>query len=80
MKSFLWQSLCREAIRAGEKNIILAALRANRWNRRKAAQELKISYRLLIYKIREAGLITKQRNSVGSRQQGKAERSPSTGE
>jgi len=74
------KSLCKEAIRAGEKNIILAALRANRWNRRKTAQELKISYRLLIYKIREAGLITKQKNSVGSRQQGAAGPSPSAGE
>jgi two-component system response regulator AtoC len=74
------KSVCKEAIRAGEKNIILAALRANRWNRRKAAQELKISYRLLIYKIREAGLITKRKNSVGSRQQGAAGLSPSTGE
>ncbi len=63
------KSLCKEAIRASEKNIILAALRANHWNRRKAAQELKISYRLLIYKIRDAGLITKQKNSVASRQE-----------
>jgi two-component system response regulator AtoC len=63
------KSLCKEAIRASEKNIILAALRANRWNRRKAAQELKISYRLLIYKIRDAGLITKQKNSAGSPQE-----------
>lgn len=63
------KSLCKEAIRASEKNIILAALRANHWNRRKAAQELKISYRLLIYKIRDAGLITKQKNSVTSRQE-----------
>lgn len=53
------KSLCREAIRASEKNIILAALRANHWNRRKTAQELKISYRLLIYKIRDAGLVPK---------------------
>jgi two-component system response regulator AtoC len=63
------KSLCKEAIRASEKNIILEALRANRWNRRKAAQELKISYRLLIYKIRDAGLITKQKNPVASRQE-----------
>lgn len=63
------KSLCKEAIRASERNIILEALRANRWNRRKAAQELKISYRLLIYKIRDAGLITKQKNSVGARRQ-----------
>lgn len=63
------KSLCKEAIRASEKNIILEALRANRWNRRKAAQELKISYRLLIYKIRDAGLITKGKNSIGSRRE-----------
>lgn len=61
------KSLCKEAIRASEKNIILEALRANRWNRRKAAQALKISYRLLIYKIRDAGLITKHKNSTASR-------------
>lgn len=71
------KSLCKEAIRASEKNIILAALRANHWNRRKAAQELKISYRLLIYKIREAGLITKQRNSIAARQHSEGGRSPS---
>jgi len=63
------KSICKEAIRASEKNIILEALRANRWNRRKAAQELKISYRLLIYKIRDAGLMTKHKNSVASQQE-----------
>lgn len=72
------KSLCKQAIRASEKNIILAALRANRWNRRKAAQELKISYRQLIYKIRDAGLITNRRSSVGSRQESNAVRAPST--
>jgi len=63
------KSLCKEAIRVSEKNIILEALRANRWNRRKAAQELKISYRLLIYKIRDAGLMTKHKSSVASQQE-----------
>lgn len=72
------KSLCKEAIRASEKNIILEALRANRWNRRKAAQELKISYRLLIYKIRDAGLMTKQKNADLSRQE--ARPSPSGGD
>src|SRR5215471_17638289 len=71
------KSLCKEAIRASEKNIILAALRANHWNRRKAAQELKISYRLLIYKIRDAGLITKHKNAISSRQEADAGRAPS---
>jgi two-component system, NtrC family, response regulator AtoC len=72
------KSRCKEAIRASEKNIILAALRANRWNRRKAAQDLKISYRLLIYKIRDAGLITKQRNSIGPGRESDTGRAPST--
>ncbi len=46
----------KEAIREMEKRVILEALHANQWNRRKAAQALKISYRALIYKIRDAGL------------------------
>lgn len=71
------KSLCKEAIRASEKNIILAALRANHWNRRKAAQELKISYRLLIYKIRDAGLLTKRKGSLAKTQENEAGRSPS---
>jgi two-component system response regulator AtoC len=70
------KSLCKEAIRASEKNIILSALRANHWNRRKAAQELKISYRLLIYKIRDAGLVTKRKSCMASRQEDDAGRSP----
>lgn len=71
------RSLCKQAIQARERNIILAALRANRWNRRKTAQQLKISYRLLIYKLHDAGLSTKRGNSRGSRQPGEGGRSPS---
>lgn len=74
------KSRCKEAIRAREKDIILAALRANRWNRRKTAQQLKISYRLLIYKLHDAGLSTKRRNSRGSRQPDEAGHSPSAGD
>jgi two-component system, NtrC family, response regulator AtoC len=54
------KKITREAIREMERNAIVEALRANHWNRRKAAQELKISYRALIYKIRDAGLIVKR--------------------
>ena len=43
-----------------ERNAIVEALRANHWNRRKAAQALKISYRAMIYKIRDAGLIVRR--------------------
>ena len=50
--------MAKDAIKEMERNVILEALRANQWNRRKTAQELKISYRALIYKIHEAGLVS----------------------
>ena len=50
------RNIAKEAIRELERNVILEALSKNHWNRRKAAQALKISYRALIYKIQEAGL------------------------
>jgi len=43
-----------------KRNAIFEALRANHWNRRKAAQELKISYRALIYKIRDRDSLFKR--------------------
>ena len=48
--------IAKQAVREIESNLILQVLRDNRWNRRKAAQILNISYRALIYKIQEAGL------------------------
>jgi two-component system response regulator AtoC len=51
--------IAKQAVREMEGNLILNALRENKWNRRKAAQALSISYRALIYKIREAGLSSK---------------------
>ena len=52
--------MSKDAIKEIEKNVILETLRANQWNRRKTAQALKISYRALIYKIREAGLVSRR--------------------
>lgn len=49
-------SLVKQATREMERNVILTALQANYWNRRRTAEALKISYRALIYKIRDAGL------------------------
>ena len=48
--------MTKDAIHRAEKQVILEVLRANQWNRRKSAEVLKISYRALIYKIRQAGL------------------------
>ena len=50
--------IAKQAVREMESNLILKVLRDNKWNRRKAAEVLNISYRALIYKIQEAGLST----------------------
>lgn len=52
--------MSKDAIKEMERDVILETLRANQWNRRKTAQALKISYRALIYKIRDAGLISRR--------------------
>ena len=52
--------LAKDATKEMERNVILEALRANQWNRRKTAQALKISYRALIYKIQDAGLVSRR--------------------
>jgi two-component system, NtrC family, response regulator AtoC len=52
--------MARDAIKEVERNVILETLRANQWNRRKTAQQLKISYRTLIYKIQDAGLSSRR--------------------
>jgi len=52
--------IARQARRAMSRELILKALQANRWNRRKAAKDLKISYRTLLYEIREVGLPSKR--------------------
>jgi two-component system, NtrC family, response regulator AtoC len=54
------KKITRQAVHDLEKKIILRVLEANRWNRKRAAVELKISYRALLYKIRQAGLPPKR--------------------
>jgi two-component system response regulator AtoC len=45
----------RQASRETEKELILRALTRTRWNRRRAAQELQISYKALLYKLKQIG-------------------------
>jgi len=45
-----------EARKRAEAEIILAALDKHRWNRRRAAEALNISYRSLMYKMKYCGL------------------------
>jgi len=54
------KSTTRRAVQELERKIILSALEANCWNRKRTASELKISYRALLYKIRQAGLPSKR--------------------
>jgi two-component system response regulator AtoC len=50
------RAISREAAQTAEKSAILKALKQTDWNRLLAAKLLNISYRSLLYKIKEAGL------------------------
>ena len=45
----------RAASREAEKELILKVLNRTRWNRRRAAEELQISYKALLYKLKQIG-------------------------
>jgi two-component system, NtrC family, response regulator AtoC len=50
------KKLTRRAVRELERKVILKVLQNHHWNRKQAARSLSISYRALLYKIRDAGL------------------------
>jgi DNA-binding NtrC family response regulator len=50
------KQVVRQAVKQVEKRVILEVLDANRWNRKKTARALRISYSALLYKMREAGV------------------------
>ena len=50
------KKITRQATRELERKVILKVLQAHHWNRKQAARALSISYRALLYKIRDAGL------------------------
>jgi len=70
------KKLTRQAVRELERKVILKVLQANHWNRKQAARALSISYRALLYKIRDAGLppnrTTRRRPEAIVNQQGAA--------
>jgi two-component system response regulator AtoC len=45
----------RAASREAERELILKVLNRTRWNRRRAAEELQISYKALLYKLKQIG-------------------------
>jgi len=54
------KKVTREAMRELEGKIIVKALQTHNWNRRRAASALEISYRALLYKLKEAGFPTRK--------------------
>lgn len=50
------KAIARTAAREAEKELILRMLTRTRWNRKEAAENLGISYKALLYKIKENGL------------------------
>ena len=50
------KDIARTAAREAECDLILRMLTRTRWNRKEAAQILGISYKALLYKIKENGL------------------------
>jgi two-component system response regulator AtoC len=50
------KDIARKAARRAEQEQILRTLEQTRWNRGKAAKLLNISYRSLLYKMKDAGL------------------------
>ncbi len=52
----------RAASREAERELILRALARTRWNRKRAAQELQISYKSLLYKLKQIGFQDSEAN------------------
>jgi two-component system, NtrC family, response regulator AtoC len=50
------KAAARAASRETERELILKALQRTRWNRKRAARELQISYKSLLYKLKQIGL------------------------
>jgi DNA-binding NtrC family response regulator len=56
------KAAARAASRGAERELILKALERTRWNRKRAAQELQISYKSLLYKLKQIGLQDSEAN------------------
>ena len=50
------KDIARHAAREAERELIYRTLQQTRWNRREAAEILGVSYKALLYKIKEAEL------------------------
>jgi two-component system response regulator AtoC len=53
----------RAASKKAERELIMQALERTRWNRKRAARELQISYKSLLYKIKQIGVFNGKHES-----------------
>jgi two-component system response regulator AtoC len=67
------KKLTRQTVRKIEAKVILNALHANNWNRKKAARSLDISYRALLYKLKDVGIPTRRSLSAPKQNGDKAQ-------
>jgi two-component system, NtrC family, response regulator AtoC len=56
MDSVSLKKAAREASRKAERGMILESLARTHWNRKRSARELQISYKALLYKLKQLGL------------------------
>lgn len=61
-RTYSLKAAARAASRGAERELILEALARTRWNRKRAAQELQISYKSLLYKLKQIGIEESEAN------------------
>ncbi|MGH9467280.1 MAG: helix-turn-helix domain-containing protein [Terriglobales bacterium] len=52
------KALTRQAVRELERSVILRTLQEHHWHRKRTAEALHISYRALLYKLKDCGFIS----------------------
>jgi two-component system response regulator AtoC len=55
-QKFSLKEVSRAASHQAERELILKALHRTHWNRKRAARELQISYKALLYKVKQIGM------------------------
>jgi len=58
------KQITKQAVRQVERKIILKMVEASNWNRKHAAKRLNISYRALLYKLKDAGVPSERRKAL----------------
>jgi two-component system, NtrC family, response regulator AtoC len=72
------KKLTRQCVRELERKVILKVLQQHHWNRKQSARALGISYRALLYKIRDAGLPSNRALRLRQAEKNASDKSDST--